>query len=160
MHLVDLKDRDVERKLNQLQIKRFEEAATRAIDLNMKPEHLNLMSITIKHFVRNTHQLSNSVDSKLIDKLIEVDHAIQSFQLREEKQPESGMNSEKTGPSQLPEPAEIISKDREYGTIASKVKENTESNRKPFFSDTISADNIQTLMLDQKVSLLKSQNSF
>ena len=171
---IDLTSNKLQPELHHLQLLRFEVVAAHAAASNntdgyhsREVKSAKLILNTIQHIVRNKNQFSE-VNNETIDKLKSLSIILRKnlFQPLRNEENETKVDLHGDGDCDLVD--DSIPSLTNVSTDGTLVKKNGKSNKAfeaakakvtssnnnkpaPFFSDTISAENIQTLLLDQRV---------
>lgn len=160
---IDLTSKRLQPELEHLQLLRFEAIASSNIGSNRDEKHAILILNTIQHIVSNKNQFCD-VKSDTIEKLKSLSLTLRKkiFQpnWREEKDEldlsdaivdvEADSDSVEDVISSHSSSADL--KNKSHKAVKTTIVDS--NHPAPFFSDAISAENIQTLLLDQRVLLL------
>ena len=167
---IDLTSKRLQPELEQLQLLRFEAIASSNIGSNRDEKNTILILNTIQHIVSNKNQFCE-VKSDTIEKLKSLSLTLRKkiFQpkWREEKDEldlSDAIVDVEADSDMCDAVEDVISshsssadlnlfKNKSHKAVKTTIVDS--NHPAPFFSDAISAENIQTLLLDQRVLLLK-----
>ena len=163
---IDLTSKRLQPELEHLQLLRFEAIASSNIGSNRDEKHTILILNTIQHIVSNKNQFCD-VKSDTIEKLKSLSLTLRKkiFQpkWREEKDERDAIVDVEADSDMCDAVEDVISshsssadlnlfKNKSHKAVKTTIVDS--NHPAPFFSDAISAENIQTLLLDQRVLLL------